>query len=146
MLNRRSWAWLAALSAVACTAGVTFGQAALASANPAIGTYSVADAGAGGAWQGGPMFADGSLGGGGMVEFPPPEGGQLVLRVTPLSWSYTDSTDSAVQLCFDLTELRPQPQAPFSVCAPPLPVTGGTGQMVDPGTGATAMIHVSFHG
>ena len=146
MFNRRTWARLGALSTVACTAAVTLSHAALASPNPAIGTYSVADTGAGGAWQGGLLFADGTLGGGGMVEFPPHEGGPLALRVTPLGWSYTDGTDSAVQLCFDLTELQPQREAPFSVCAPPLPVTGGTVQMVDPGTGAVAMVHVSFHG
>jgi hypothetical protein len=135
---------LAALSALACAASLPLGHAASADSNPAIGTYSVADTGSG-AWQGGPLFADGSLGGGGSVEFPPTEGGQLVLLITPINWSFTDGTDSAVQLCFDITELRPQREPPFEICTPPLPVTGGTVRMIDPGTGDLAEIHVSFH-
>lgn len=145
MFTRPSLARLATLSALACAAAVPLAGAAVADANPAVGTYSVADRGAGGAWQGGPLFADGTLGGGGMVEFPPGDGGQLVLKVTPLNWQYTDATDSAIVLCFNLTELQPQREPAFEVCAPPLPVTGGTASLIDPGTGALAQIHVSFH-
>jgi len=148
MLTRRIAIRIAAVTALACAATLPLIPGAGASSNPAVGTYSVSDMGAGGAWQGGPLFADGSLGGGGMVEFPPPITGglQVVLLVTPLTWQYTDNTDSAVQLCFDLTQLQPLPEFTFEVCAPALPVTGGTVQLIDPGTGALAEVHVSFHG
>jgi hypothetical protein len=133
---------LAAVTALACAAAVPLIQTAGAAANPAVGTYSVADMGAGGAWQGGPLFADGSLGGGGIVEFPPPDGGQFILRVIPLTWQ---STDNTVVLCFNFTQLQPKPEVTYTQqCTPPLPVTGGTVQMVDPGTGALAEVHVSF--
>lgn len=146
MFTKKTATRLAAVTALACAVTVPLIQTAGSASSHVVGTYSVADMGAGGAWQGGPLYADGSLGGGGMVEFPPPDGGQVVLLVTPLTWQYTDNTDSAVLLCFDLTQLQPKPESTFPVCAPPLPVTGGTVQLVDPGTGALAEIHVSFFG
>jgi hypothetical protein len=135
----------AALSLLVCAAAVPFSSSAFAHSSPAVGTYSVADTGAGGAWQGGPLFANGTLGGGGNVEFPPSDGGQFILKIVPLSWGYTDQTDTSVVLCFDFTELKPQRESLGDGCTPPLPVTDGTVRMIDPGTGVTAEIHVSFH-
>jgi hypothetical protein len=69
-------------SAVPASAGGT---------SPVVGTYTIADHGQGG-WTGGPMFANGTLGGAGAISFSTPDG-HVVYRIEPETWSWADSQD-----------------------------------------------------
>ncbi len=73
-----------AAGAVALFAAVLLPGVASASSPVVAGTYSIADNGPG-AWSGGPLFSDGTLGGGGGASFSTP-GGRITAHVVSGSW------------------------------------------------------------
>jgi hypothetical protein len=82
-----------------------------------VGTYTIADHGQGG-WAGGPLRADGTVGGGGAVSFSTPAG-QVVGLVTGGTWSGTLAAGQTVQVCLDLQQLHgPSGALPPVFCAP----------------------------
>jgi hypothetical protein len=95
--------------------------AASAGTSPVVGNYAIADLGQG-AWAGGPMYASGSLGGGGAFSFM---NGQEILRITSGTWS--GSASSGVTICAFVTPIKDPlglaGQQPL--CLPPLPVNTG---------------------
>lgn len=107
-----------ALAAVAAAA-----TAASAAAPPAVvGSYTVADLGQGG-WAGGPLYADGTLGGGGGVAFSTPVGTE-VWRVTGGTWAPSGAT---VTLCLAGQPIH-DPAGIFDLpfCVPVTPNAGPT--------------------
>ena len=65
--------------------------------NPIIGTWHVGDRGPG-AWAGGTLLADQTLTGSGGFAFSTPLG-EEVASIRGESWSFTDASDSHVNLC-----------------------------------------------
>jgi hypothetical protein len=68
-----------------------------AAAGPVVGTWSIADHGQG-CWGGGNLLVGGGASGGGSCAFQT-GAGEEVASLTPTSWSYTDSSQTAVSLC-----------------------------------------------
>jgi hypothetical protein len=74
------------IAAIAATATA----AIAAPAGGVVGSYTISDLGQGG-WAGGPLYADGTLGGGGAVAFSTSAGTE-VWRVTGGTWTPTGNT------------------------------------------------------
>jgi len=92
----------ATLLAIAAPLAPTLGIAAPAlAAGGAAGTWSIADHGQG-CWGGGTLNADGTANGSGACAFTTPAD-EEVASVAAVSWSFTDTTDTAVTLCADFT-------------------------------------------
>lgn len=70
-------------------------------AGPVAGTWSVVDHGQG-CWAGGNLLVNGGGTGGGECAFQTPLG-EEVASIKPVSWTFTDSTDTAVNLCANFT-------------------------------------------
>jgi hypothetical protein len=68
-----------------------------AASNPVVGTWEVGDRGQG-AWAGGTLLADHSLTGSGSFAFSTPLG-EEVASIRGKSWSFTDATQTHVNLC-----------------------------------------------
>ena len=80
----------------------TFLVALPAGATPqVVGNWHVQDHGQG-CWGGGNLLVDGTGNGGGNCSFSTGQG-QEVADLDPVSWSFTDSTDTAVNLCANIT-------------------------------------------
>jgi hypothetical protein len=108
----------------ALAAGSLLGLALPASAASAssvpVGNFAIADLGQGG-WAGGPMYADGTLGGGGAFSFL---NGQEILRIVSGTWS--GNASSGVTLCADTTAIKdPLGLAGSQLCLGPVPVNVG---------------------
>lgn len=86
---------------VAMLAGVTSIASANSTGASVVGNWAVADHGQG-CWGGGNLLSDGSGNGGGNCSVSDPNG-QSVASLKPVSWSFTDSSDTAVSLCADIT-------------------------------------------
>lgn len=69
-----------------------------------VGTWSVVDHGQG-CWGGGNLLSDGTANGGGGCSFQTPSG-EEVASLKPFSWSYADATQTAVNLCANITGKR----------------------------------------
>ena len=81
-------------------------------------TWSLAALGQGG-WIGGPLFEDGSVGGGGAISL---ENGDLVARLDPTDW--TEDASGNITVCFDIAIRKgPADALPPSLCSPPTPPT-----------------------
>lgn len=111
-----------------------------AAGNGAVGSWSVVDRGPG-CWGGGSLFAGGSVGGGGECAFPG-QGGAEVAKLVPVSWSFTDSTDTAVTLNANIVGQK-GPVFPVGV---PVPVSvtvpvGGKAPLPD-GQGDYAKVNI----
>jgi hypothetical protein len=92
----------ATLLATAASLALMSGAGAPAFAAGAVtGTWSVADRGQG-CWGGGIMNADGTAGGSGSCAFSTPAGEEAA-SITPVSWSFTGTTETAVTLCANFT-------------------------------------------
>ena len=92
----------ATLLAVSASLALTFGAGAPAfAAGGVAGTWSVAAHGQG-CWGGGTLNADGTGHGSGDCAFSTPAG-EEVASLTPVSWSFTGTTGTAVTLCADFT-------------------------------------------
>ena len=81
-------------------------------------TWSLAALGQGG-WVGGPLYEDGSAGGGGAFSA---ENGQIVARLKAVSW--TEDADENITVCISATIIKgPADALPSLFCTPPSPVT-----------------------
>src|SRR5262249_38294490 len=96
-------------------------------ASPAVvvvGTFTIADHGQGGG-TGGPLFSNGTLGGGGAFSISTPQG-QVIAKITGGSWSGTLATGQAVTVCANLQQIHgPAGILPPTLCAP-VPVNVGS--------------------
>ncbi len=73
-----------------------------------------------GGWIGGPLFEDGSAGGGGAFS---DENGQILASLKAVSW--TEDADENITVCFSTTIRKgPADALPPLICTPPSPVTG----------------------
>ncbi len=109
--------------APAMVLAIAFGIALQASdafaggSSPVVGTYSFVDLGQGG-WAGGPLFADGTVGGGGAFSF---DNGKNVGTIEATSWSPAGT--GFINLCFTDTATKGALLFPSPACFT-LPVTG----------------------
>jgi hypothetical protein len=79
-----------------------------------------------GGWLGGPLFADGSAGGGGAFS---DENGEILANLDPAFW--TEDADENITVCFDVTIRKgPADALPPMICTPPSPVTGTPVKMI----------------
>ena len=100
------------------TVGATAAEAA--GAPRVVGSYTITDLGQGG-WAGGPLYADGTLGGGGAVAFSTPLGTET-WRVTAGTWAPTGDT---ITVCVTGQPIH-DPAGIFDLpfCAPIVPNAG----------------------
>ena len=109
---------IAAVAMAAVGAVTTLGASKTASANSEY-TWSLVALGQGG-WIGGPLFDDGTVGGGGHISL---NNGQLVASLEPTFW--TEDDDENITVCFDIHIRKgPADALPPSLCAPPTQPTG----------------------
>jgi len=80
-------------------------------------TWSLAALGQGG-WVGGPLYADGTSGGGGAFSV---NNGQFVARIIPTTW--TEPVEDTLNICFNVVPIKPA-QAPRSSMCIAAEVTG----------------------
>src|SRR5215208_1329846 len=81
-------------------------------------TWSLAALGQGG-WLGGPLYEDGSAGGGGAFSA---DNGQILASLKAVSW--TEDADENITICFSVTIRKgPADALPSLICTPPSPVT-----------------------
>jgi hypothetical protein len=88
-----------------------------AAASSTVGSYAIEDLGQG-AWGGGPLNADGTLGGGASYSI---ENGSLVGVLDPTTWSFVNG-GTAVSLCFLVQPMKGPPPLPSGCLV--VPVTG----------------------
>jgi hypothetical protein len=82
-------------------------------------TWTLAALGQGG-WIGGPLFEDGSAGGGGAFSAG---NGKLLARFDPTTWS--ENSSDQITICFDVTVVKgPSNAFPPTICMGPADVTG----------------------
>jgi hypothetical protein len=82
-------------------------------------TWSLVSLGQDG-WIGGPLFEDGTVGGGGAFSA---NNGKLRAHFDPTTWS--EDAGGNLTICFDITIVRGRPDAlPPSLCIGPTPPTG----------------------
>lgn len=70
-------------------------------------------------WIGGPLFADGMVGGGGAFS---DANGQILADFNPTNWS--ENAACEVTVCFNIVERRGPPVLPSSLCVGPVAPTG----------------------
>jgi hypothetical protein len=91
---------------------------AYASSSPVEYTWTLAALGQGG-WVGGPLYVDGSAGGGGAYS---EENGEIVARLRAVSW--TEDAEENITVCISATIIKgPADALPPLFCTPPSPVT-----------------------
>src|SRR5215211_4517513 len=78
--------------------------------SPVEYTWTLAALGQGG-WVGGPLYADGTSGGGGAFSA---NNGQIVARIIPTTW--TEPTEDVVNICFTIVPIKPAPAPGSSMC------------------------------
>src|SRR6476659_156732 len=82
-------------------------------------TWTLAALGQGG-WIGGPLFEDGTVGGGGAFSAG---NGKLLARFDPTTW--TENSSDQITICFDVTVVKgPSNALPPTICLGPAEVTG----------------------
>lgn len=97
----------------------TLGASRARSANPEY-TWNLVALGQGG-WIGGPLFEDGTVGGGGHISL---NNGRIIASLDPTFW--TEDGDENISVCFDVHIRKgPQDALPPSLCSPPTQPTGG---------------------
>lgn len=83
-------------------------------------TWTLAALGQGG-WIGGPLYEDGSAGGGGAYS---EDNGEVVARLRAISW--TEDADENISVCISATMIKGVDEdLPPVFCTPPSPVTDG---------------------
>lgn len=70
-------------------------------------------------WIGGPLFADGTVGGGGAFSAA---NGQILADFAPTNWS--ENAAGEITVCFDIVERREPSVLPSSLCVGPVAPTG----------------------
>ncbi len=82
-------------------------------------TWTLSDLGQGG-WVGGPLFADGTVGGGGAFSIA---NGQILADISPTTWS--ENAAGEVTICLNIIERKGPPGAlPPALCIGPAAPTG----------------------
>jgi hypothetical protein len=82
-------------------------------------TWNLVALGQGG-WIGGPLFEDGSVGGGGAISL---QNGDLLASLDPTGW--TEDGNENITVCFDVNVQKgPVDALPTSLCSPPTQPTG----------------------
>lgn len=115
---RKSLVSIVAAAAVAVGMVTTLGASKARSAKPEY-TWSLAALGEGG-WIGGPLFEDGTVGGGGAIAL---NHGEVLASLDPTGW--TEDDDENITVCFDVTIRKgPADALPGSLCSPPTQATG----------------------
>jgi hypothetical protein len=90
----------------------TLGPSNASSGKPVF-TWSLAALGQGG-WIGGPLFEDGTAGGGGAISL---NNGEILADLDPTSW--TEDDDENISVCFDVNVRKgPADALPPSLCSP----------------------------
>jgi hypothetical protein len=98
---------------------VPFGASKVRAAGPVEYTWTLAALGQDG-WIGGPLFDDGSVGGGGAFSA---DNGRLLANFHPTVW--TEDASENITVCFDITIHKgPDDALPPSLCVGPAAVTG----------------------
>ena len=98
---------------------VSFGASKVRAAGPVEYTWTLAALGQDG-WIGGPLFEDGTVGGGGAFS---DNNGDLLAHFSPTGW--TEDASGDITVCFDITISRgPADALPPSLCVGPAEVTG----------------------
>ena len=116
---RKSSASIVAGVVVALGMVTTLGVSKARAAGPVEYTWSLVALGQGG-WIGGPLFEDGSVGGGGAISL---ENGDVLAQLEPTDWTEDDSGN--ITVCFDISiRTGPADALPPSLCSPPTPPTG----------------------
>ena len=96
----------------------TLGASKAPSAKPEY-TWTLAALGQGG-WIGGPLFEDGTVGGGGAISL---SNGDILADLDPTSWTEDDNEN--ITVCFDINIRKGDADAlPGQLCSPPTPPTG----------------------
>jgi hypothetical protein len=115
---RKSWVSIGAGAAVICAMVTTLGASKARSAKPEY-TWNLVALGQGG-WIGGPLFEDGSVGGGGAISL---NNGDILASLDPTGW--TEDDDENISVCFDVNIRKgPADALPASLCSPPSQPTG----------------------
>jgi hypothetical protein len=97
----------------------SFGASNVRAAGPVEYTWTLAALGQDG-WIGGPLFEDGSVGGGGAFS---DDNGELLAHFHPTGW--TEDANGDITVCFDITIRKgPDDALPPSLCVGPAEVTG----------------------
>src|SRR5258708_17541053 len=117
------------------TTTLTFAQSNI------VGTYTVADNGQGG-WAGGPLYANGILGGTGAVSF---NNGQEVGKVVSGTWQVDSSVAfSALDICFTIQPVKdPLNILSGTVCFGPIPQDSQPHKIST--SDGTTLVMVSLH-
>lgn len=77
-------------------------------------------------WVGGPLFADGSVGGGGAFSL---ENGQVLADIDPTTW--TENAAGEVTVCLDIVQRKgPAGALPPTLCVGPVAPTGTATKIV----------------
>jgi hypothetical protein len=98
---------------------VSFGASKVRAAGPVEYTWTLAALGQDG-WIGGPLFENGSVGGGGAFS---DNNGELLAHFNPTGW--TEDASGDITVCFDITIRKgPADALPPSLCVGPAEVTG----------------------
>jgi hypothetical protein len=108
-----------------------------AKASSTVGTYTITDLGQG-AWGGGSLNADGTLGGGASYSAG---NGSLVGTLVPTTWSFVNG-GTAVSLCFIVQPIKGPPLFPSGCLV--VPVTGTPIVVTEDMEGST-LIRVTLH-
>jgi len=124
-----------ALAGALALAVSSFAAVASASGPGIVGTYSFDDLGQG-AWGNGPLYADGSVGGGGHFSY---ENGQDVGIVTATGW--TSAGPGLITLCFTDTPTKGDALFPSPSCFT-LPITGTPIKIQVPGSEVPSLLRV----
>jgi hypothetical protein len=115
---RKSLVSIVAAAAVVAGMVTTLGASKARSAKPEY-TWSLAALGPGG-WIGGPLFEDGTVGGGGAISL---NHGKILASLDPTGW--TEDDDENITVCFDVNIRKgPADALPASLCSPPTQPTG----------------------
>ena len=110
-MQRQSAAHAMVLAVLTVTLGLAIPQSHVTAAGPEY-TWNLAALGQGG-WIGGPLFEDGSVGGGGALSI---ENGQVVARFRPTTW--TEDANEVITVCWDVVIIKgPSGALPPSLCA-----------------------------
>ena len=113
-MRRVSRSWLSIFGGAAVILGMvtTLNASKARSAKPEY-TWNLVALGQGG-WIGGPLFEDGSVGGGGAISL---NNGEILADLAPTFW--TEDQDENISVCFDVDIRKgPADALPASLCSP----------------------------
>jgi hypothetical protein len=96
---------------------VALAQPRLRAAGHVEYTWSLVAIGQGG-WIGGPLFEDGTVGGGGAISL---NNGKILADLNPTGW--TENDDEQITVCFDVIQRKGPAVLPSELCFGPADVT-----------------------